>query len=113
MDLQKVGTCRTGNNTKNDLLVPCSFLKLSRGIWFVPVESTTVGARVVPDYRLALSGSFGKIWFFVMDFSILRPQDALKRISRLQKSILRKIVCFPICRGVSRLLLGFENHKIH
>ena len=86
----------------------CSFSTVTE-----PFAKFTVGTRVVPDTGLGEVETFWNSDRNPMEISKFHPQDAPKRVSSLQKWILHKILRFPIPRGVSRLLLGFENHKIH
>ena len=72
---------------------------------------STVGTRVVPDWGSAKVCTFWKFVKNLICFRIFHQQDAPKRVSRYQKWILRKILRFPMTRHVSKLHLGFENHR--
>ena len=70
-----------------------------------------MGTRVVPDWGSAKVDTFWKFVKNLICFHIFHQQDAPKRVSRYQKWILRKILRFPMPRHVSKLHLGFENHR--
>ena len=70
-----------------------------------------MGVGVVPDWGSAKVDTFWEIFENLVHFRVFHQQDALKRVSRHRKWILRKILRFPMSWHVSKLHLGFENHR--